>query len=229
MDPLFNKSVRYDAIAFGKLSPTKFLKTFRIIIAKSITQLKQLEQSEEEPNFFNTILELETIFQQAYDYYNFYICFISVCDLDSWCQKMNPKMNRTLARFDKAFITKKLFEKIKIVYKNHDKNTLTDSDVALISHYYDYFQKQGVNLSPARKKELFFIGQKVVNLGLKYFQNLKATHQSTLKLKSREQLRGVSDHFISVAKKTAQKSSYSGYLLKVTDNAFIEILHNGKN
>jgi peptidyl-dipeptidase Dcp len=229
MEPLFNKTVKYDAIPFGKLSPKKFLTTFRKIIKESISELKQLEENEEEPSFFNTILELETIFQRAYSYYNFYTCYISVSDTASWCGEMNPKMNKTLARFDKALISKKLFEKIHFVYKNYDKNILTDADIALINHYYNYFQKQGIHLTPAKQKEFFLNEQRLLKKSLKYLQNLVSTHQSTLKLKTKDQLKGVSEHFISSAKKTAQKDSYSGFLLKVTDNAFYEILHNGKN
>jgi peptidyl-dipeptidase Dcp len=228
MDSWFNKKVKYGAIPFGRFSPTQLYNAFIKDIKTAISQVKELEKNEDEPTFFNTIIELETIHQLAYRYYNMYVAILSVDTAYGWCN-INDKMNKTLGNFEKSFLSQVLFEKVETIFKNHNPNLLTDSDLALLTHYRNFYKSHGIGLTKNQKKEFFRIDQKLLQHGLKYSQNLNEIYKSTLKVKSKDQLMGISESMVSIAKKNAQKNSYSGYLLKGTDNNFLEILRHGKN
>lgn len=228
MDSLFNKKVKYDAIPFGRFSPIQLSNAFKKDIKIAITQLKQLEKLEESPNFFNTIIELETISQKTYRYYNVYAGMMHINTSHSWCH-INDKMTSLLGRYERALASKKIYDKVVFVHENYDANLLTIADEALLHHYYDFFTKQGIGFNLQRKKEFFSIEKKIYAYGIKYYQNLAEINKTTVKVKTKDQLKGVSAHFISIAKKNAQKNSYSGYLLNPTDNIYSEVLNHGKN
>ena len=220
---LFGRKTLHDAIPFGQFSAERLHRLLRQDILSSIKRLKTLAQSEEAPTFMNTILELESIKSHANRYYDVYAAQTSVTTKNSF-SAIADRVNGLLARYEKSLYVPEIFARIEKVYKSSDPNLLTEEDEALILYYYNLYVKEGINLSLVQRKKLAIYEKELHKLGEKYTNNLVKIQDSTMKIRSPEHLQGVSKYFLNVAKRDARKNAYDGYLFKVNDNAYKEIL-----
>lgn len=219
----FNKRSPFDSIPFGQFSHRKLYNAFKKDIDQARVRLKAVAQSTEEATFVNTILELEDIETQANRYFDIYASLNAILHRPDY-QSLRDPVHKQLDLYHQALLVPAIFDRIEYVYRHSDPNLLTHADEALILHYYNFFVEKGIHLTKGQKKTLLKMDRELVNLGDKYTNNLSKLQDSTVKIRNRDQLQGISPYFLSVAKKDARKNAYSGYLLRVNDNAYKEIL-----
>ena len=219
----FNKKAPFNSIPFGQFSADHLLRLFKEDIKESITRLKALAASEEEATFMNTILELEHIKSLADRYFDIFAAQNVLVRKQPFLD-IRDSIHNQIDLYNKALYVPEIFERIEYVYKHSDPNLLQEQDEAVILYYYNLFVKEGIHLTKAQKQKLHKIEKDMVRLGDKYTNNLVKIYESSVKVRDRDQLQGLSPYFLNVAKKDARKNAYDGYMLKVNDNAYKEVL-----
>jgi Zn-dependent oligopeptidase len=224
MKAWFNKKTKYDTVPFGRFTATKLLNAFRQDLKKGLSDLSALEASTETPTFFNTILELETIYQESNRFYDVFYTLLST--VDTKFIHFNTRIDNQFSRFEKKFYSNSIFKKVEYVYQNYDANLLTNADIALIKSFYKTFMQCGSSLGNHQYQEFMKIEKKFRSLGSSYQRNILNTQEKNFKVKKIEQLRGVSEQFFKTSKKNKKNNGFS---LSPTDNTYVEVMENAKN
>ena len=101
-------------------------------------------------------------------------------------------------------LNEKLFQRVKAVYKQKSKLSLTIEQAKLLDDIYDGFVRRGANLQGEARNKYRELSKKLSTLTLQFGENnLKETNNFQLVLTQKEQLAGLPEGIVEAAAQTA--------------------------
>lgn len=134
-------------------------------------------------------------------------------EMDELAQKMSPILSE---HGNNISLNLDLFERIKVVYEEEKARGFANLNVEqkkLLIDTYEGFVRNGANLPDDKKEQLRKVSSELGVLSLQFSQNkLKDTNAYKLHIVDEEQLKGLPESALELAKDTAKEEGKEGYL-----------------
>ena len=205
----------HDTVPFDRIRTSDFEEAFIEGIRRAEEQLDKIINNPAEPTFNNTIITVEEEKGSYYDLLErvsnvFYNLMSAETDdeLDAIAQKMQPLLTE---HANNVMLNKRLFERIRTVYLNHDP--LTTEEQRLLDNCYDGFVRSGALLCDDDKERLRRLTEEAAMLSLQFSQNLlKENKAFTLHITDEQQLDGLPQTARDAAALAAKETGQEGWL-----------------
>ena len=148
-------------------------------------------------------------------------------ELQALAQEVSPKLT---AYSNDILMDEVLFERIKAVYDQENKNYSVEQEM-LLDETYESFASNGANLNPDDKETLKELNTKLAKLSLTFGENvLKDTNDFELHITSKEDLKGLPDGILEAAAMTAKaKSKSEGWVFTLDYPSYIPFVQYAEN
>ena len=164
----------------------------------------------EAPTFENTILPMERAgkeLDRAFTYYGIWSSNLSSPEFREIQEELAPK----LAEFQSKIIQNKaLFERIKTVYENAQKNPLPADQQRVVDLIYEEFEMEGAGLDAEAKERYAAINKELSSLYTKFSNNVLADEENYVVYLTEDQLSGLPESFVKAAAKAASDRGEEG-------------------
>ena len=166
--------------------------------------IQQICENTEEPTFSNTLIPFEysgiLLTKVSSVFLNLAECMNSP-EMEKLSDTIIPMLTR---HQDDIMLNAKLFERIKKVYNNRERENLNAEQLRLLEETYKSFVTGGANVPADKQARFREINEKLSALTLKFGNNvLGATNAYTLFVDNEEDLKGLTESQLATAKETA--------------------------
>lgn len=220
----------FGSIPFPSIRNEDFKPAIQTLIAKAKEEIQALVDSKEKPTFENTLEAMETIGRDlnvaSSVFFNLHSAETNE-ELDALAQEISPMLsaysNDIALNFD-------LFLKIKEVYENKDAQTYTPEQERLLDKMYKSFTRNGALLNDADKQRLRDIDAELAKLKVSFSQHvLQETNAYFLHLTNPEDLAGLPDSIVEVAKAEAKSRELEGWVFTLQYPSLVPFLKYAEN
>jgi len=148
-------------------------------------------------------------------------------DLQAIAEKISPL---TTEHANSIRLNEKLFARIKAVYLQKDKLSLTPEQQMLLKNTYEEFANNGANLSEADKAIYRELSKDMSLLTLQYGQNvLKETNNYSLLITNKALLSGLPEDLMGVLASNAKTTGKQGWLLNLKATCYVPFMKYADN
>ena len=194
----------YGVPPFDQIKTTDYLPAIQEGIRQQTENIQAICDSKEAPTFANTIIPYEysgeLLTKVAAVFMNLAECMNSP-EMEELSDTIFPMLTR---HGDDIMLNAKLFERIKTVYNNRDKENLNDEQLRLLEVIYKDFERGGANVPADKQARFREINEKLSALTLKFGNNvLAATNNYALFVDNEEDLKGLTEGQLTAAKEAA--------------------------
>ncbi|MDT0295191.1 M3 family metallopeptidase [Mesonia ostreae] len=177
---------------------------------KHLAELNEITNQEAEPNFANTIVAMEEAgkpLDRAFTYYGIYSSNKSSEEFRDVQKDLAPK----IAEYQSKILqNEKLFQRIKSVYDQSRKKTLSDQKQRTLELIYERFTMNGANLSKEDKMRYAEIEKELSNLYTKFSNNVLADEENYVVYLNANQLDGLPESFSKASATAAEERGEKG-------------------
>ena len=196
---------------FEQIENEHYLQAFEEGINRHNVEIEAIINNPEAPTFANTIAALDLSGRMLNDVS---LVFFSVLEAESndTLQQIAEKASVMLSSHsDDMLMNEALFERIKQVYDNKDKESLDVEQQSLLERYYKDFVRAGALLTDEQKALLRDINSEMATLGLQYGNNVLAENNAfELVIEDEADLAGLPEGAITAAAEAAAAAGYEG-------------------
>lgn len=215
-----HQTIPFDKIKLSDYKPA-FLEGFK----RHSQEIDEIVNSKETPTFENTIVAYEQSGELLSRVQN---CFYNLLEAES-SDEMQDLANEISPietdHYNNITLNEKLFERIKSVYQQKDKLSLTIEQQTLLDKIYESFENHGATLDSDKKKEFRELSKKSSLLQLKYGQNLlNATNAYQLVVEDKSKLDGLPDSTIEAASQRAKEKKLTGYVFDLSYPSYVPFM-----
>jgi peptidyl-dipeptidase Dcp len=173
--------------------------------------IREIIINSDKPSFANTIKALEYSGEMLTKVQRVFGALNSANTNDT-LQALNKELSPLISKHrDDINLNDSLFRKVKSVYENKDKFTLTDEEKKLLDDTYKDFVRSGAALSAGDKDKLRKINKELSLLSVQFSENLLAeTNGFKLVIDKKEDLAGLPDGVIAQAATMAKNQNLEG-------------------
>jgi len=220
----------FQTVAFEQIKNSDFLPAFKILIEKSLNELKKISENPDEASFKNTIEALAFSGEQL-DVVSSIFFNLNSAETNDEIQQIAQEVSPILTEYSsKIFQNEKLFYRIKKIYNQKDNINLNDEEKTLLSETYKSFIKNGANLNEKDKKTLKEINIELSKKQLQFGQNLLSATNSYIKhITNKEELSGIPEDVISQYSGEAKKRNLPGWVITLQYTSYIPFMTYCKN
>jgi peptidyl-dipeptidase Dcp len=148
-------------------------------------------------------------------------------DLQKIAQKMIPLLSE---HSNNISLNEKLFQRVKAVYKQKSKLSLTIEQAKLLDDIYDGFVRRGANLQGEARNKYRELSKKLSTLTLQFGENnLKETNNFQLVLTQKEQLAGLPEGIVEAAAQTAREKGVEGWVITLHAPSYVPFMTYASN
>lgn len=196
---------------FEQIENEHYLQAFEEGINRHNVEIQAIIDNPEAPTFANTIAALDLSGRMLNDVS---LVFFSVLEAESndTLQQIAEEASVMLSSHsDDMLMNEALFERIKQVYDNKDKETLDVEQQSLLERYYKDFVRAGALLTAEQKAQLRDINSELATLGLQYGNNVLAENNAfELVIEDEADLSGLPESVVTAAAEEATAAGYDG-------------------
>ena len=227
MNPLLTP---FDTAPFSSIKNEHFMPAFLQAMESARKEIDDIANSEEEPNFENTIEALEFSGQHldriAGLFFN-----LNSAETNDTIQKIAQEISPLLSEFNNDIIlNEKLFRKVQKVFEARDKYSLTEEQYTLLDKKYKNFSRNGANLNAEQKIRLREIDATLAKLKLKFGENLlKETNKYEMQLTNEDDLEGLPESAQDAASQLAKNKGKKGWLITLDYPSYIPFMKYARN
>lgn len=188
-------------------------------------EINEIVISGESPTFSNTIEALEFSGKKL-DRITSIFFNINSAETNEEIQKIAQEVSPVLSEFkNDVILNKKLFHKIKDVYKKKDDLDLNKEQLTLLDKKYKAFTRNGANLPDEKQNELREIDKELSKLKLKFGENVLAeTNRYELLVTDESRLEGLPENFKDEAKSIAKEKGKEGWIFTLEYPSYIPFM-----
>ena len=212
-NPFLNKTfdTPYEVPPFEKIRAAHFKPAYLRGFEEHNKEIKEITNNPSEPTFENTIKELEYSGELLSKVARVFGSLNSANTNDT-LQAINKEMAPLVSKHrDDINLNDSLFLRIKSVYENKAKFTLTDEEKKLLDDTYKNFVRSGAALSPEDKDKLRKINEELSILSVQFGENLLAEINGfKLVIDKKEDLAGLPDGIKAQAATMAKNQKLEG-------------------
>jgi peptidyl-dipeptidase Dcp len=230
-NPLLQKwNTPHNTPPFDKIKNEHYSPAFDVAFAENKKEVDAICNNRARPDFENTIEALEQsgelLNKISGIFYNLMECESSD-ELQNIAFEIMPKMT---AHSNDISLNPKLFEKIKFVYDNRDKENLNTEQKQVLEKTYKSFVRSGANLNDADKEKYREISAEMSELRLKFNQNvLKETNEFVLHITKKKDLAGLPQSAIEMAAETAKDRKLKGWAFDLSAPSYMAFVKFADN
>ena len=204
---------KYDTAPFSQIKLADYQPAFEENIAKARAEIDTITNNPEIPTFKNTIVALdfsgENLDRLSSIFFN-----LNSAETSDEMQKIAQDVSPLLTAFGNDIsLNEDLFKRVKCVYDQKDKLTLTPEQATLLDKKYKSFARNGALLSDDKKTRLREIDTELAKLKLTYGENVLAeTNNYQLHITNEEDLKGLPDGAKEMAQSLAKSKGLEGWI-----------------
>ncbi len=211
-NPFFNTyNTPFEVPPFEQIRAAHFMPAYLKGMEEERIEIKDIITNPAAPTFENTIKAL-TYSGELLTKVSRVFGALSSANTNDTLQKINRELSPLLSKHrDDINLNDSLFQRVKSVYDNRNKFTLTDEEKKLLDDTYKSFIRSGAALSAEDKAKLRKINEESSLLTVQFGQNLLAeTNGFQLVIDKKEDLSGLPDGAIAQASTLAKKLKMDG-------------------
>ena len=222
----------YGVPPFDEIKTTDYLPAIQEGMRQQAENIQAICDNSEEPTFGNTIIPYEysgeLLTKVSAVFMNLAECMNSP-EMEELSDTIFPMLTR---HGDDIMLNAKLFERIKTVYNNRDKENLNAEQLRLLEVIYKDFERGGANVPADKQARFREINEKLSALTLKFGNNvLGATNNYALFVDNEDDLKGLTEGQLAAAKEAAadMKDAKGKYAFTVHIPSMEPFLQNCEN
>lgn len=219
----------HDTTPFDRIRLEDYEPAIRKGMEAEDAEIQQIIDNPEAPTFENTVLALEQSGKllDRVTTVLFNLMSAETCDeLDAIAEKLMLELSE---HANNISLNEKLFDRIKQVYQQKDRLTLTQEEQRLLEKTYDGFQRNGANLSEKDKETYRNLSMELSSLTLKFSQNhLKETNKYELVLTDEADLEGLPESTREAAALTAKEKGKEGWVITLQAPSYVPFMKYSK-
>lgn len=197
----------YEVPPFDQIKAEHYLPAFEEGMRVHDEEIEAICNNKEKPTFANTI--------EAMDYSGELLgkvssVFFNVLETNSSdemqaiAEEISPKLS---VHADNISMNATLFQRVKAVYDNRDKENLNAEQTRLLEETYKHFVRGGANLTPEQQERFKAINEEISKLTLAFNNNvLAATNAYVLVISDSADLKGIPANVVAAAREEADKT-----------------------
>ena len=228
MNPLLTP---FDTAPFSQIKNEHFKPAFLKAIEDARAEIDAITSNKAKPSFENTIEALEFTGQQL-DRISSVFFNLNSAETNEKIQKIAQEVSPLLSEFGNDItLNEELFARIKSVYNQKDKLTLSTEQLTLLDKRYKSFSRNGANLSEEKKKRLREIDAASAKLKLKFGENVLAeTNKFEKHLTNEKDIAGLPDGEKEAAAQLAKsKDKKEGWMITLDYPSYIPFMKYAEN
>lgn len=176
----------------------------------NLKEIDKIANSNEEPNFENTIEELERSGDELNRVFTYYGIWSSNMSSPEF-REIQAEMSPIISEFNsKITQNEKLFNRIKTVYEKSLKNPLPEDQQRVVQLTYEEYAMNGADLDEESKKRYAEINKELSSLYTSFANNVLADEEGFVTYLTKDQLGGLSESYINSAAKAAADRGKEG-------------------
>lgn len=203
----------FNSFPFENINQEDFKPAILDGIAQAKQEIAQIVDNPADPTFENTIIALEKAGKPlhviAEGFFN-----INSAETNDYLQNLAQELSPLLAAYGNDItLNESLFQRIKRVFNDTPKSSLSEEEYRLLDKTYKSFTRNGALLDAVQKERLRYIDKELSTLKVKFSQNvLHETNAYTLHITSEQDMDGLPESVKSVAKEEAEKRGVEGWI-----------------
>jgi peptidyl-dipeptidase Dcp len=215
---------------FTKIKDEDFLPAFREAIKTSKAEIDKIIENKTTPSFKNTIEELDyagiTLSQISNIFFN-----LNHANTNETIQKAAREAAPMLTAFyNDIWLNAKLFDKVKYVWENANRNLLRDDQVKLLEDTYSSFVRKGAKLTDKQKNEYRQISSELSKLSINFGEHVLAeTNDFKLHITDKNQLSGLPEGILESASALAKKEGKEGWIFSLQFPSYMPFMKYADN
>ena len=190
----------YQVPPFDKIEIKHYIPAFEEGMRQQLEEVDAIVKQKESPTFANTI--------EALDYSGELLGNVAAVfgnllqtnnsdEMQSIAEEMFPKLS---AHGDNINLNSDLFQRVKTVYENKEKENLNPEQLRLLEETYKNFVRGGANLPQEKQGRFREINEEMATITLQFDKNvLDATNAYQLVIENKEDLSGLPETLIAAA------------------------------
>lgn len=214
MNPFFSTyDTPHETVPFDKITINDFEPAIMKGIEEEDEVIDAIVNNPDTPTFENTIEALENsgeLLSKVTEVFFNLLSAETTDEMDELAQKLSPILSE---HGNNITLNEKLFERVKAVYENVDKNSLSKEQQRLLQDSYDSFVRNGANLNEEDKQKYRQLTSELGVLSLQFSQNkLKDLNAFTLHITDETELEGLPESAVDAAKEEAKSRNLEGWV-----------------
>lgn len=211
-NPLFSEfDTLFGVPPFEKIKEEHYLPAFKEAMTQQSQKIKAIVDNPEPPTFENTIVALEnsgTMLRTVGNVFGVLNGSMTNDKMQAIAKEVAPLRSK---HRDDIRLNEKLFQKIKAIYDQKDKLSLSTEQNMLLEKHYKDFVRGGANLKEEDKAKFREINQELSVLTVRFGENvLKENNRFEMIIEKKEDLSGLPKAVVTTAAETAKEKGYEG-------------------
>ncbi len=204
---------KHNTAPFSHIKLENYKPAFEETIAKAKAEIDEIVNNVEVPTFENTIEALD-FSGEALDRLSSIFFNLNSAETCDEMQKIAQEVSPLLTAFSNDIsLNEELFKRVKAVYDQKDKLTLTTEQATLLDKKFKGFSRNGALLSEEDKLKLREIDTELAKLKLTYGENVLAeTNNYQLHITNEADLKGLPDGTKEMAASLAKSKGLGGWI-----------------
>ncbi len=230
-NPLFQSfSTPHQSIPFSKIKTEHFIPALKEAIEKELAAIDEIVAQPDRPTFSNTLDKLancgDLVSRNAGILFN-----LNSAETSEALQKVAQEAAPLLSQFQNDIrLNFKLFERIKTVYETTDPSLLSAEEHMLLEKEYKGFVRNGALLNDAQKETLRALDTQLAQLSLTFGEHVLADTQAyALNVLDAEDLKGLPENLLELAKATAEQKGQKGWTFTLDYPSYVPFMTYAEN
>ncbi|MCL2132534.1 MAG: M3 family metallopeptidase [Lentimicrobiaceae bacterium] len=208
-NPFFQKwNTPYEIPPFEKIKNEHYIPAFEEGIKQQEEEVAAIVNQNEPPTFANTVEALEfsgdLLNKVAAVFFNI-LQTNSSEEMQKIAEDIMPKLT---AHEDNINLNKPLFERVRTVFENREKENLNPEQMRLLTELYKNFVRGGANLPEEKQERFRKVNEELAVLTLKFDNNvLAATNAYQLVIDKKEDLAGLPESLVKAAEELGNQNA----------------------
>ena len=207
------KTAPHETVPFDRIKTEHYEPAIREGIRLQNAEINAITGNPDAPTFANTVLAYEEsgeLLQHVNTVFGNLLSAETSDELQELAKEIMPLMSE---HENNISLNEKLFERIKTVYEQRDKEKLDPEQAKLLEDTYNGFVRNGANLQGEAKEKYRGLCKELSLLTLQFSENnLKETNDYELVLTEQSQLSGLPESAMDAAAETAREKGIEGWV-----------------
>jgi Zn-dependent oligopeptidase len=223
-------NTKHDTAPFSKIKTEDYKPAFIENIISARAEIDAIINNPENPTFENTIEALDFL-GNALDRLSSIFFNLNSAETSDEMQKIAQEVSPLLTEFGNDItLNEDLFKKIKSVYDQKEKLTLTSEQATLLDKKYKSFTRNGALLLEEKKVRLREIDTELAKLKLTFGENVLAeTNSYQLHITKEADLKGLPEGTIEAAKTLAKAKNLEGWIFTLDMPSYLPFVTYTEN
>jgi len=215
----------YESVPFEKIELEHYMPAFKESIEKARKEIDVIANSNENPDFKNTIEALEYSGHQL-DRVGSVFFNLNHAHTNDEMQALARDISPMLTEFSNDIImNENLFLRVKSVYENKSNFNLNVEQERLLMDRYKSFVRSGADLDKDKKEKIREISKELSKLTLQFGENvLAATNKYELHLTDKNDVAGLPEGILEGAQGLAKEKEKDGWLFNLQFSSYVPFM-----